>query len=143
MYNSGALLHAHTRHHYLQEKYKFGLYRIYSRYLFNRSTIFCMKTNCDWSNWTGSVTNHTLPQLQSKEFYIFCMKTNSDWSNWAGLVNSHNPSRKSKSIGIFCIYGDFNINWEEMLSNIDINIMWNKFITIVEEVIDKMVPTKI
>ena len=30
-----------------------------------------------------------------------------------------------------------------MFSNIDINTMWNKFITIVEEVIDKMVPTKI
>ena len=37
----------------------------------------------------------------------------------------------------------FNIDWEEMYSNIDINTMWNKFITIIEEVIDKMVPTKI
>ena len=30
-----------------------------------------------------------------------------------------------------------------MFSNIDINTMRNKFINIVEEVIDKMVPTKI
>ena len=30
-----------------------------------------------------------------------------------------------------------------MFSNIDINTMWNKFITIVEEVINKMVLTKI
>ena len=30
-----------------------------------------------------------------------------------------------------------------MFSNIYINTMWNKLITIVEEVIDKMVPTKI
>ena len=36
-----------------------------------------------------------------------------------------------------------NIDWEEMFSNIDINTMWNKFITIVEEVIDKMVLTNI
>ena len=37
----------------------------------------------------------------------------------------------------------FNIDWEEMFTNIDTNIMWNKFITIVEEVIDKMISTKI
>ena len=37
----------------------------------------------------------------------------------------------------------FNIHWEEMFSNIDINTVLNKFITIVEDVIDKMVPTKI
>ena len=37
----------------------------------------------------------------------------------------------------------FNIVWEEMFSNFDIHAMLNKFITIVEEVIDKMVPTKI
>ena len=37
----------------------------------------------------------------------------------------------------------FNIEWEEMFTNIDINTMWNKFITIVEEVIDKMITTNI
>ena len=37
----------------------------------------------------------------------------------------------------------YNIDWEEMFTDIDINTMWNKFITTVEEVIDKMVWTKI
>ena len=37
----------------------------------------------------------------------------------------------------------FNIDWDEMFTNLDINTMWNKFITIVEEVIDKTVPTTI
>ena len=37
----------------------------------------------------------------------------------------------------------FYIDWVKMFTNIDTNTMWNKLITIVEEMSDKMVPTKI
>ena len=52
----------------------------------------------------------------------------------------HNNNKADYDIINECF---FNIDWEKMYSNININTMWNKFITIVEEVIDNMVPTTI
>ena len=52
----------------------------------------------------------------------------------------HNYNKANYDIINECF---FNIDCEEMFSNIDINTMWNKFITVLEKVTDKMFPTKI
>ena len=92
-----------------------------------------------FSSEDGMVENlHVKEHLGNSDHNIITWNISLDTTR-RNVSKSGNNYNKS----YYDIINECFFNIEEMFTNIDINTMWNKFITIVEEVIDKMVPTKI
>ena len=94
-----------------------------------------------FSSDDGMVENlHVKEHLRNSDHNLITWNISLDSTRRNVPKSEHNYNKADYDIINECF---FNIDWEEMFSNIDINTMWNKFINIVEEVIDKMIPTKI
>ena len=94
-----------------------------------------------FSSEDGMVENlHVKEHLGNSDHNIITWNISLDSTRRNVSTSVHNYNKADYYIINECF---FNIDWKEMFSNIDINTMWNKFITIVEEVIDKMVPINI
>ena len=92
-----------------------------------------------FSSEDGMVENlHVKEHLGNSDHNIITWNISLDSTRRNVFESMHNYNKADYDIINECF---FNIDWEEMFSNIDINTMWNKFVTIVEEVIYKMVPT--